>query len=155
MIRPVCVWPCLLLIAPLAGCGGAGLPEGARPTHPTTVTVTYNGAPVEGATVTFIDTADPPAPSYGRTDAQGMAKMATSYADGAVVGTHKVSINKAEAVSSAPQVDQDDPNYDPNAAYASSEVKHHIPVKYNSPATSGLTAEVKSGPNEFKFDLTD
>lgn len=146
---------CAVAALVFAGCPGPGLPPGARPTNPTTVTVTYNGSPVEGATVTFIDPSDPPAPSYGRTDAQGVAKMATSYADGAVAGTHKVTINKSESVGGAPQVDTDDPAYDPDAAYAPSSVKHHLPVKYNSPATSGLTAEVKSGTNEFKFDLTD
>ena len=139
-----------------AGCNGASLPEGARPTYPTTVTVTYNGAPVEGATVTFVDSGTPPAPSYGLTDAQGVAKMKTSYADGAVAGEHKVSITKQETLGGAPSVDQDSPEYDPYAADAPTTIKDLLPAKYGSIVTSGLTAPVtESGPNEFKFELTD
>jgi hypothetical protein len=152
---PRFAWILITVVA--VGCAGSNLPEGARPTTPVTVTVTYKGAPVEGATVTFITQGDPPAPAYGRTDAQGVAKMKTYIeGDGAVTGTHKVTIIKSETVGGAPAVDQDSPDYDPEAAYAPSTVKHHIPQKYGSPATSGLTVDVKDGgPNEVKFDLMD
>jgi hypothetical protein len=140
-----------------AGCNRSGLPEGARPTTPVTVTVTYKDAPVEGATVTFITEGEPPAPAYGRTDAQGVAKMKTYVeGDGAVAGTHKVTIIKSETIGGAPVADQDSPDYNPEAADAPGTLKHHIPQKYASPATSGLTADVKdSGPTQLKFELTD
>jgi hypothetical protein len=135
----------------VAGCEGSARPPGAKPTKPVTVTVTYKGAPVEGATVSFIHESDP---AYGRTDAQGVAKMKTYVeGDGAVIGTHKVTINKAETTG-APAADVATEAYDPNAP--APEVKNLIPIKYSSPATSGLTADVKdSGANEFKFELTD
>ena len=150
---------CWLVVLALAafGCQPSGLPEGARPTKPVTVKVTYKGAPVEGALITFVDTGDPPAPAFGKTDAQGVAKMKTYVeGDGAVVGTHQVAITKTETTGGAPTVDQDSPQYDPNAIDTPTTVKHLIPQKYESKVTSGLTAEVEdSGPNEFTFDLTD
>jgi hypothetical protein len=147
---------CAVAALLLTGCPGAGLPEGARPTYKTTVTVTYNGAPVEGATVAMVDAGTPPAPSYGLTDAQGVAVMKTNYAEGAVVGSHQVWITKQETVGGAPQADQDSPEYDPYAADVPTQIKYLLPQKYASRTTSGLTAEVTtSGPNEFKFDLTD
>lgn len=145
---------CLLVIVfPLVGCGQK-LPPGAKPTKPVTVTVTYKGTPVERAVVTFADQSDKPANANGITDAQGKAKMKTYIdGDGAVVGSHKVVITKMEAVGGQ-TVDVDDPKYDPNAPPAT--VKSHLPQKYSSQATSGLTAEVKEGgPGEFSFDLTD
>jgi hypothetical protein len=120
------------------------------------VKVTYKGAPVEGALITFVETGDPPAPAFGRTDAQGVAKMKTYVeGDGAVVGRHDVIVSKTETMGGT-TADQDSPEYDPNAAEAPTTVKYLIPQKYESKLTSGLTAEVtESGPNEFKFDLTD
>lgn len=136
----------------LAGCTGASLPAGAKPTKPTTATVTYKGAPLEGATVTFIDETGE-APSYGLTDAQGKAKMKTSYADGSVVGKHSVTINKS-VTEGAAAADQDSPAYNPEGT--ASVVKELVPVKYGSKVTSGLEATVTdAGPNDFKFDLTD
>lgn len=144
--------PIALVLLVAAGCGESGRPAGAKPTKPVKVTVTYKGSPVEGATVSFISET----PAYGRTDGSGVAQMKTYVeGDGAVVGAHAVTITKTETVGAAPAVDQDSPEYDPNAAEAPSTVKYLIPQKYEM-KTSGLTAEVKdSGPNEFKFDLTD
>jgi hypothetical protein len=151
--------PLGLLIVTLAialissGCGDKP-PAGARPTKKITVTVTYKGAPVQGAVVTFVPTEGAPAPANGITDAQGKAKMRTYRdGDGAVVASHKVTIDKSEAVGGQ-TVGSEDPTYDPNAAPAT--IKNHLPVKYNNIATSGLTAEVKEGgPAEFSFDLKD
>jgi hypothetical protein len=133
----------------LAGCNPDGRPPGAKPTKPVTVTVTHKGTPVDGATVSFL--CDPP--SYGRTDASGVAKMKTYVeGDGAIVGSHKATVIKSESVGGN-TADVSSPQYDPNAP--SPEIKHLIPVKYSQP-DSGLTADVKeSGPNEIKFELTD
>lgn len=137
----------------LSGCSGRGLPPGAKPTKKVTVTVMYKGAPVEGASITFVNQDGPP-PANGLTDAQGKAKL-RSYVDGdgATVGTHKVMIAKDEAVGGQ-SVSTDDPKYDPYAKPAT--IKHHLPEKYGNIVTSGLTAEVKAdGPNEITFDLKD
>src|SRR5262245_41007136 len=147
---------CCLLVGSLVlpGCSGGGGPANRRPTKKVTVTVIYKGSPLEGANVTFINQTGEAAPAYGKTDAQGKAKMKTYVeGDGAVVGAHKVLIDKSEAVGGQ-TVDVDSPQYNPNAPPAT--VKYHIPQKYSNPATSGLTAEVKdSGPNEFTFELKD
>ena len=153
MLMPVRSLVGVLMLLVLAGCEGARRPPGAKPTVPVKVTVTYQGAPVEGAMIAFL--VDPPA--FGRTDASGVARMKTYVeGDGSVVGTHKVTIIKAEAPPDT-SADVSTPEYvppDPNAP--AKEVKHLIPVKYSSPSTSGLTADVtESGPNDVKFDLTD
>jgi hypothetical protein len=152
-------WPSHVLLLVLlagstlvAGCNTAALPPGAKPTKPTTATVTYKGAPVEGATVSFIDETGE-TPSYGLTDAQGVAKMKTSYAEGSVVGKHAVTISKTVTEGGA-QADQDSPDYNPEGTV--SVVKQLVPVKYGSKTSSGLEANVTdAGPNDFKFDLTD
>ncbi len=56
--------------------------------------------------------------------------------DGAAVGSHRVTLGRAEEGSSE------------RSAAAM------IPAKYGLPAQSGLTAEVKDGePNVFEFDI--
>src|SRR3954466_2456454 len=155
-MRGIC-HPAFLVLAVLVpltlGCGGSALPEGAKKTAKVTVTVTYKGAPVEGASVTFVNTDGPPS-ANGRTDAQGKARLKTYVdGDGATLGTHKVMIEKSESVGGQ-SLSTDDPKYDPNAPPPT--VKYHIPQKFSSIATSGLTAEVKDGsPNEFTFELKD
>jgi hypothetical protein len=143
---------CLLLVSlPLSACSDGG-PKNRRPTKKVTVIVTQKGTPVEGATVTFINQEGEPAIAYGKTDAQGKAAMKTYVeGDGAVLGKHKVLIEKSESVGGAPNVDQNSKEYNPNAPPA--QIKYHLPQKYSNPATSGLTAEVKDGPNELSFDL--
>jgi hypothetical protein len=54
--------------------------------------------------------------------------------------------------------DQDSPAYAPLPPGGAPlpMVKHLIPAKYAAPGTTTLTADVtSSGPNEFKFELTD
>jgi hypothetical protein len=136
---------------PLTGCGSAPA-GGAHPVRPVTVTVTYDGSPVPGATITFLHEA---APAFGRTDAQGVARMKTYVeGDGAVLGTHRVTITKSETVGERPDVDQDSPEYDPSSAYVPATVRHMIPEHYALP-TSGLTAVVTDGPNDIRFNLSD
>lgn len=137
----------------LVGCGPS-LPAGSKPTYKTTVTVMYKGAPVEGATVTFIGPESTNA--VGMTDAQGKAKMKTYVeGDGAVEGQHKVLISKIETIGGAPAADQDSPNYVPPVNVPPPQIKYHLPQKYEAPGTSGLTADVKKGPNEISFELKD
>lgn len=144
-------WLVICLVA-LAGC-----PSGNRqPIKPVIVTVKYKGAPVPGATVTFIsDDLTSPA-AFGKTDAQGVAKPYTpEIGDGVVYGSHKVIINKEVIVNEKKAADQDSLEYSPGVTPLP-QVKHLVPVKYNAPGTTTLTAEVtKDGPAEFVFELTD
>ena len=144
---------CLAAGLNAVGCGPK-LPAGARPTKKVTVTVMYKGAPVEGANVTFVNQTGDPAAANGRTGQDGKAKLKTYVEeDGAVLGAHKVMIEKSESVGGS-TASQDSAEYNPNAPPA--VTKYLLPQKYSNYANSGLTAEVtEAGPNEFTFDLKD
>src|SRR5262245_41253068 len=105
--------PILVVAALIAGCSGGGSGN-HPPTKPVTVTVTYKGQPVTDATVTFINQEGDAAPSFGKTDAQGVAKMRTRWGDGAVLGQHKVTITKVEKPSGESNVSQDSKDYKPS-----------------------------------------
>ena len=129
----------LVIIATLlAGCDD-GRPERA----PVSGIVTYQGKPVEGARVTFYCPGARPASAS--TDADGRFTLWTyDPADGAVAGTHAVTVVKTKPVEG---VDLTDPGR---------MVDHLLPMRYNNPDTSPLTAEVTfDGENDFRFDLTD
>ena len=147
MSRLVLACFALVCVTMVIGCGGAPV----DPNRPTTFeaggTVTYNGSPLEGATVAFLPQ-DPKAPgASGRTDASGKFVLTAFEAgDGAVPGSYLVTISKVEKVADA----SDD---------SEAEVvvpKSLIPEKYNTPQGSGFTAEVtEGGENQFTFDLSD
>ena len=154
VLRTAC--PCLtLVLAMVVGCGG---PRGEHPTTPVTVTVSYQGQPVDGATVTFLNTHhENPVLSVGRTDASGVAKMRTyGEADGAIQGTHRVTILKsAVGESQADLADVETDDYDPDAAdRASAGAKSLIPPKYGTP-NSGLSVQVAGESLEVTFELED
>lgn len=155
MLQTRRTWGSVLLLLLVAGCGPA-LPEGAKPTKPIAVKVTYKGAPVEKAIVTFItgDTA-----ATGITDAAGVAKMKTYFdGDGSILGTHKVIVTKTEVEGGGNEAATDSTEYDPAAAEAAAPppVKHLVPQKYGSPVTTDLTVEVSdSSPAEVTLDLKD
>jgi hypothetical protein len=150
-------WLVLVMAANVLGCSGGA--SNRRPTKPVTVTVTYKGAPVSDATVTFISQDAEPSSAYGKTDSQGMAKLKTyAEGDGAVLGKQKVIINKEQILNNVKVADQDSPDYVPLPPGGAPvpQVKHLIPQKYAAPGETPLTAEVTaSGPNTFTFELTD
>ena len=147
-----------------AGCGG-----GAAKDQPTVVpvsgTVLYNGDPVSGATVSFMAQGAPRA-AIGVTNAQGEFKLSTFAAnDGAVPGTHKITVSKFEApeAPTAPPTTSADPtaltqNYleVTQGGTGASGPKWLLPQKYSIPDTSGLTETVtEAGPNSFVLQLSD
>lgn len=144
---------CLLISAALCGCG---------PSHPDVVpasgVVTYQGQPVDGAQVTFMASGAARA-AYGVTDAEGKFRLSTfGTDDGAVLGSHTVTVAKPTETVSGAGMSPDDPDSGYAAAMAQSarnpSAKSGLPDKYANPQTSGLTAEVtQSGPNEFTFPL--
>jgi len=145
----------LLVIAFLGtvGCsGGSG-----RSVKPVNVTVTYKGSPVADAAVTFVSDEQTPTSAFGKTDAQGVAKPTTpQVGNGVVVGRHKVIISKEQVTqdkSVTPSGESSD--FAPPDARPPT-TKDLVPTKYKAPGTTPLVAEVTaSGPNDFKFDLTD
>ena len=85
--------------------------------------------------------------AMGQTDATGRFSLQTFRPeDGAVPGRHKVRIQKltfSEKPADLPL----------HASFKPIETSH-LPAKYRSPETSGLTVEVsEKGPNEFTFSL--
>jgi hypothetical protein len=116
---------------------------------PASGVVMFDGQPVEGATVVFAT--DRGGKSYnaiGVTDSAGRFRLKTFRPnDGAVPGIHRVQIEKL--TFSDPPAD-----LPPEASYTPVETSH-LPKKYRSTKTSGLTAEVtEAGPNEFVFELS-
>ena len=145
----------LMAAVPLVGCGDAPLLDG---TSPVTGLVTYQGQPVEGATVVFTPEGEGRAAS-GRTDASGRFEMTTlSPGDGVFPGKYRCAISKTEVTGGATreEVEQQTSASSTDQTPAEPTVRELLPEKYKSPATSGLTAEVtESGPNDIVFDLVD
>lgn len=115
---------------------------------PAAGTVTFQGSPVEGATVHFVTERQGRFyNAMGQTDAAGRFSLQTFRPkDGAVPGRHKVRIQKL-TFSEKPA---DLPLHESFKPIETS----HLPKKYRSPETSGLTVEVsENGPNDFTFSL--
>jgi len=132
-----------------AGCSGkkSNAWTKARPqTFPVKGVVTFEGAPVEGATVVFFAEGKKLA-ATGVTGVDGTYVLRTfEPRDGAVAGKHAVRITKTTEVVERPS--------DPEAALPPPKITQHLPAKYGDQAKSGLSAEVsEKGPNEFSFAL--
>ena len=105
--------------------------------------VTYEGKPVTEGAVLFQPTRGQGA--VGKLDQQGRYVLRTnSPGDGAVVGKHTVTV---VAPTSIEIIGITGPGQLPKREFP------NIPEKYRRPETSGLTAEVKPGSNQFDFDL--
>jgi hypothetical protein len=150
----VCLAIVVTLVAVgLAGCGGSTMPK----IYPATGTVTWKGAPLADATVSFVPSVG--APSDGKTDAQGKFTIMTNGKPGARAGTCKVTVSKfAGAAPSMPAAPKPEDMMKMYEKKKKGEVeKGEIPAKYGRPDTSGLTAEVTTdgAKNVFPFDLKD
>jgi len=113
----------------LAGCGGSGQIEG---------TVTLDGQPVDGGTISFIGTG-----SQGNAGGQiqgGKYSVESKLAP----GTYKVEIDWMKKTGKTIPNKSD-------AGTTQDETKQVIPVEYNR--QSKLTAEIKSGSNTINFEL--
>lgn len=148
----------------LTGCGaGADRPA----LVPVSGTVTYNGTPVDGATVTF-GTSDAAARSpSGVTDSSGRFKLTTyDTNDGAPVGEYTVTIAKFEAaegvstdMGSSPEKMKEFMAKQTGQMSGQATVeaaKAKLPAKYADGKTSGEKRKVVAGDtNDFNFTLTD
>jgi hypothetical protein len=141
------IWMSAIALA-LAGCQG----NGRIATVPVTGTVTVDGKPLEQGTITFETPGKRPA--SGEIKAGNIVNVMTYVAsDGVPTGNHTIAIT-ATAASAAAAVPKDpgqpmvvDANY-------MGVGQSLIPARYNNPATSGLTAEIKStGKNSLQLEL--
>jgi hypothetical protein len=152
-------WLAILVIT--CGCAkSVKLP----PTVPVSGTVTYNGQPLEGATVTFM----PADRTTGKTasgisDAQGNFEMETFVAGavkakGALAGDYQVTIAKLSQVSMlAPKYMEGGttPTGSVGMKDSPEQAKIVIPADYANPEKSGFKASVKASDNQpFTFALT-
>lgn len=145
---------CLILMLLLVGCGETV--DANRPkTVPVTGSVTYNGQPVDGATVTFMAGSSEGRGAVATTDASGKFLLTTFEAgDGAIPGSYKVTVSKT--AGGAPAAGGGEIMAPPVGGMPTEEVKDELPAKYKDASTSGLTADVKEGgTNDFPFPLTD
>ena len=145
----------------LTGCGGGEVGEGDHENvYPVQGIVLYNGSPVAGATVSLqsTGTGQTRGASGITNDAGEFELMTFTPGDGAIAGSHKVSVVKSVVEGADPSYfDVNSPNYGktppPSAA---GKTKYLVPEKYSQFKTSGLTVNVKdSGDNEIKLELTD
>ena len=115
-----------------------------KPVQPVAGKVFLDGSPVPGAYVVFhqVDAADPKktsrvADAYAEPD--GSITLSTYRAfDGAPAGDYKVTVVLRE------------PYFEPSGKLGA----NRLPAKYATPAATELTAKVRTGSNEFTFDLT-
>jgi len=151
------------------GCG----PSVKLKTVPVSGTVTYNGQPIEGATVVLVPAVDGSGrPAGGDSGPNGKFTLQTSVggtqmAPGAIPGEYKVTVSKLAAAGGAKQIyDPNNPSKPPEltapdeakekSKLEEMKAKASLPEKYSDAATSGLTASIKdSGSNELTFDLKD
>lgn len=129
----------------LAGCSGDPLPAKVRGE------VLVDGQPLAKGTIIFAVPGKPEA--TGVIENGKIISVGTFKADdGASVGQAQVAV-QAIQVTAAPAV-LENPGDTKSNTLASMSGQSLIPVRYGNPATSGLSAELKAGPNELpKFEL--
>ena len=131
----------LAMCAFLAGCGSSNLAEVSG-------RVMLRGQPVTHGTIQFFPERSRPASAEIGPD--GRYTLATFQSgDGALVGTHKVTITSSRSIP----IGSHAANVDPEAPGVRYRREWDVPSQYAELATSGLTAEVQRGSNVIDFDL--
>lgn len=120
----------------LTGCGG-----GTDGRAPVTGTVTIDGTPLAAGTVTLFK--DNGSAGVGTITNGSFTILEAAGSEGIQPGSYKVGVQSWET--------------EPGGVNADGEIvaegKSRIPVKYNSPETSTLTAEIPDGGTALTFDL--
>lgn len=115
----------------LVGCGHDG-PEMGQVSG----VVTYKGKPVPVGTITFIPEIESLPVAYAEIQPDGAYRAATKeYGAGVPIGKHRVMIMAVE--HPGPEI--------PFIA--------HLPMKFSSDQTSGLSANVQAGENKIDFAI--
>lgn len=145
-----------VLMLSLVGCGGVKKPAGMPALHPTTLTLTQEGTPLAGATVTLVsqNKAVSQWQSGGATDAKGVIRIKTSGFDGAPEGTFKVVVTKTETEGTATVTQSsDEAGAKPSVSGGGQKSYEVVEKEYRSAVTTKLTLEVKAGKNAETFDV--
>lgn len=148
-----------MLIISLAGCGQT---DPWKANRPATVSaqgiVTYRGSPLEKAMVIFQPKETTGVAASAVTNAKGEFTLRSFPPDtGAIPGSYAVTIMKTDfddpKYDTMP-VNNNDPDYMKEAADPTPVSL--IPIRYNDPAQSGLTADIpQQGTTALRFDLVD
>ncbi len=152
----------LTLLLAVTGCSKASkFPM----TIPVTGVVTYNGEPVEGADVVLVTGDLKGFSAHGRTDDEGKfivkSVMSASHEQaGAIPGTYKVRVSKFKIADSAivtaprpPEPGESLKSTSTDPLIQRPQPKSLLPVKYNIPEQSGLTATVEAGMEPLTLEL--
>ena len=158
-------FPVVAIVVLAICCVTPGCEQSNRPaTYPVRGAISYRGKPVAGASVAFLA---PGAPrlAVGTTDDAGNFSLTTYESDdGAVLGTHVVTVHKL-TMQAGPSYDvPSDGKIDPAAIEramqeaalrieAAEKGGSELPARYANHNTSDLRLEVVEGENEFKIEL--
>jgi len=144
----LCVMMLSLFLGGAIGCGSdETLPETAAVTG----TITYNGSPIRGGTITFHPQGTGN-PAYGLVTPDGTYSLTTYHTDdGAVLGEHVVTVEVMPGQWAA-EADAENAGL-PGTENSSSGPR--IPPAYSSAETTPLRYTVKSGTNTADFVLED
>lgn len=149
--RGILVLPIACLVALVVGCSGSDKWSKERPkTVPASGTVTYKGAPVEGATVVFVPDGGKHA-AAALTDSSGQFDAsAFSPQSGAVPGKYRVTVTKLQP---GPRISPDEHDIPPGKQVGPI---HLLPRKYSETNTTDLRVEIPDGgKTDITFDLKD
>jgi hypothetical protein len=138
----------LCLVAGIAGCGGgSGRPELVL--HPVSGTVTLNGEPAAGVSVTFLPDDGGGAVQdtvAGVTDASGQFTLnVRDGEEGAPAGKYRVLFTKLVKPDGSP--------VGPDEMAADVGAENALPDIYNNPLETPISAEVPEGGKTFEFEL--
>lgn len=144
------------------GCGGQKTPSDMPKLYPTTIAITQEGAPVEGASVQLVKPDDL---NYkwlagGVTDAKGRCEIQThGKYKGAPEGEFAVIVYKTTVAESETRKNVPEPS-DPKEAMAWNEkvaseetATDEIDQKYKKADTTDLRVVVAAGKNETTFEV--
>jgi hypothetical protein len=160
MIRFVaCSLALMALCVVFVGCGQQGV-EGLQPV---TGTVTLDGKPVDGASITFKAAGQGGRGGFAMTGPDGKFTLnAVGGGEGALAGKYQVGVVKMAATTQTAATSAAESEAIVKERMASgaplsapsAPPKHFLPEKYATPESSGLEVEVKAGTkNDFPLDL--
>jgi hypothetical protein len=128
-------------------------------------TVTLDGEPVAGATVTFVPVNEGQGMSAtGVTDAQGKytlnpvggGQLAAEAGAGTLAGEYYVGVLKSEMdiPLTEEEAEEQGVEYVAPEGEASGEITHIVPQKYNNPRESGIKVTVTEGENMIPIEIS-
>ena len=144
---------CLMLIMIVAGC------DSGPSVNEVTGKVSLDGKPIGGATVTFQPVEGGTGmPAAGTTDESGQYTLTdmrdTNVGKGAAAGEYRVGILWYKPSGKDTSKSTGSEASDSKATHVTvTGPETQLPTHYLNASTSGLTASVKAGKNEFNFEL--